>query len=513
MNLLQKVKNTTLKRSNKKENRTPIQESEQRYKSLIERLPAAIYTTDETGIITLYNEAAVEFWGRRPEIGKELWCGSFKIFELDGITEIPLDKCPMAVALKEKSKVVVTEPFIVERPDGVRKYFIPHPEPIFDFEGNMIGATNMLLDVTQSKLAEEQGARLAAIIKSSSDAIISKNLDSIITSWNDAAETLFGYKAEEMIGESILKLFPKERLNEEAYILNEIKKGELVKHYETKRIRKNGTFVDVSVTVSAIRNAKGNIIGASKIARDITDIKKIEQRKDDFIKMASHELKTPITSINGYVQLLLNIYNDSTKEDEKSRPVIKASLQTISRQVAKLTRLISELLDLSKIESGRLQLDKTEFCLEELIEEAVQEARQTTTRHAIIFRSDYDGKIIADRDRIGQVMTNLLSNAIKYSPDADKVEMLLKANGKFVTIQIKDHGIGIDKKDQLKIFERFYRVEGKDELTFPGFGIGLFITSEIVQRHEGTVTLESEKNNGSVFTVRLPIQTNGIKTR
>ena len=222
--------------------------------------------------------------------------------------------------------------------------------------------------------------------------------------------------------------------------------------------------------------------------------------------MASHELKTPITSINGYVQLLLNIYNE--QNDEKlhmSKTVVKSSLNTIARQVSKLTRLVSELLDLSKIESGKLELHTSEFSLTELLEESVQDARNTTSRHAIIFDSDFDGKIKADKDRIGQVMTNLLNNAIKYSPDADKIEVSLKGDNKMAVIHVKDYGIGIDKKEQLRIFERFYRVEGRSEQTYPGFGIGLFITSEIVQRHMGTISVRSEKGRGAVFTVTLPL--------
>jgi signal transduction histidine kinase len=180
-------------------------------------------------------------------------------------------------------------------------------------------------------------------------------------------------------------------------------------------------------------------------------------------------------------------------------------LTTISKQVSKLTRLISELLDLSRIESGKLELHKTKFNLGDMLEETVEDVRQTTTHHAIIIQNDFEGKIYADKDRLSQVLLNLLTNAIKYSPDADNVEVYVEGNKEFVTIKIKDHGIGIEKKDHLKIFERFYRVEGKSEQTFPGFGIGLFIASEIVQRHNGMLTVESEKNKGATFIISLPV--------
>jgi signal transduction histidine kinase len=251
----------------------------------------------------------------------------------------------------------------------------------------------------------------------------------------------------------------------------------------------------------------GEFSGYAGSVTDITEIKKLEQRKDDFIKMASHELKTPITSINGYVQLLLNIYDES--DDRRlhlSKTTVKSSLTTISKQVAKLTRLVSELLDLSKIESGKLELHKTKFKLADVVEETVQDARHTTAKHAIIVQNDFEGKIVADKDRIAQVLLNLLTNAIKYSPNSDHVEVFLEGNEESACIKVKDHGIGIDKKDQQKIFERFYRVEGKSEQTFPGFGIGLFIASEIVHRHNGTINVESEKGKGSLFTVILPLE-------
>ena len=225
--------------------------------------------------------------------------------------------------------------------------------------------------------------------------------------------------------------------------------------------------------------------------------------------MASHELKTPITSINGYVQLLMNIYNESDEQRlHLSKQTVKSSLTTISKQVVKLTRLISELLDLSKIESGKLELHKTEFDLADLVEETVQDMRQTASKHAIILHNDFEGKIFADKDRIAQVLLNLLTNAIKYSPDADHVEVFVENNKKSAIIKVKDYGIGIDKKDHLKIFERFYRSEGKSEQTFPGFGIGLFIASEIVHRHNGAINVKSEKGKGSEFIVTLPVQFN-----
>jgi PAS domain S-box-containing protein len=245
---------------------------ELRYDQLVENMPAAVYTCNAQGYITSYNKAAAELWGRKPEIGKDLWCGSWRIFWPDG-SPVALEDCPMAIALKTGVAVTNRE-IIVERPDGVRVNVRPHPSPIFDGSGNLAGAINILLDITENKMAEEKTARLAAIVQSSDDAIISKTLNGIITSWNASAERIFGYSAAEMIGESITRLFPPGREDEEPKILERLRRGERVDHFETQRLSKKGQLIDVSVTISPLRDGQGNIIGASKVARDITEQKR-----------------------------------------------------------------------------------------------------------------------------------------------------------------------------------------------------------------------------------------------
>src|ERR1700737_4195501 len=177
---------------------------------LLDNLEAAIYTCDSKGYITKYNKAAVALWGREPEIGKDLWCGSWKIYKPDGITLLPMDECPMAIALREGRPVNDRE-IIVERPNGERRYVKPNPRPFFDDQGRVIGAVNLLFDITNYKKIEQKEAHLAAIVQSPDDAIISKTLAGIITSWNTAAERIFGYTSSEMIGQSMLKIIPRER--------------------------------------------------------------------------------------------------------------------------------------------------------------------------------------------------------------------------------------------------------------------------------------------------------------
>ena len=230
-------------------------------------------------------------------------------------------------------------------------------------------------------------------------------------------------------------------------------------------------------------------------------------QKNNFIAMASHELKTPITSIKGYVQLLLNAF-DKSKEKEKQLPplLVRSSLISVDKQITRLTRLISELLDLTKIETGTLELKKENFSLNQLAIETVEDILYTNTKHQINLYHDFQSYVFADKDRIGQVMINFLTNAIKYSPNDNKIDVSIhKTTNGQVAFTVKDYGIGIDKEEQEKIFERFYRAKGKEEQTYPGFGIGLFIAKEFVEKHGGKVWVESEKGKGSVFTFTLPI--------
>ncbi|HEU6449570.1 MAG TPA: PAS domain S-box protein [Verrucomicrobiae bacterium] len=254
-----------------------VMESEKRYRNLIRSLPAAVYTTDAEGKLILFNDTAVELWGRRPEAGKDMWCGSYKIFNPDG-TPCPPDDCPMAVTLKT-GEPVRNQEIIIERPDGTRRHVLPFPEAISDPSGNIIGAVNMLVDITDRKRAESAAQHLAAIVESSDDAIVGKDLNATIKSWNAGAERVFGYKPEEIIGKSILTIIPPERQVEEAEILSRIHRGQAVKHFETVRVRKDGSKIDVSLTISPVKNAEGKIIGASKIARDITDRKRADQQQ------------------------------------------------------------------------------------------------------------------------------------------------------------------------------------------------------------------------------------------
>ncbi len=237
---------------------------------------------------------------------------------------------------------------------------------------------------------------------------------------------------------------------------------------------------------------------------DIDDMKRQDEHKNDFIKIANHELKTPVTTIKGYVQLLKKMRANS---DDK---FLLNSLETIDNQVTKLNLLIGDMLDLSRIESGTLPLNRKPLSLLKLVTETIEDIKASDQSHQIHFElsHDKDIEVFADRDRIAQVISNLLTNAIKYSPHATEVQVTMDVENDTATVSVQDYGIGMDSAELDKIFDRFYRVSGADEVTFPGFGIGLYIARDIMERHGGRVWVESTKNVGSTFYFSLPIFNN-----
>jgi PAS domain S-box-containing protein len=256
----------------------PLGQGESPYRRLLELLPAAVYAcAAPSGVITYYNEGATALWGRVPRLGDtdERFCGSWKLLRPDGRV-LPHDQTPMAIALAE-GRAFRNEDVVIERPDGSRITARVSIDPIRDASGRVVGAINVFHDVTDRRAAEHAQAHLAAIVASSDDAIVAKNLDGTITSWNAAAERIFGYTAAEAVGRSITLIVPADRLDEEAGILERLRRGERIDHYETVRRHRDGSLLDISITVSPIRDAGGHIVGASKIARNVTAQKLAEK--------------------------------------------------------------------------------------------------------------------------------------------------------------------------------------------------------------------------------------------
>lgn len=360
-------------------------------------------------------------------------------------------------------------------------------------------------------LAQEKQAILASIIATSDDAIISKKLDGIITSWNPGAERLFGYTEEEAMGKHISLIIPPERLQEEAFIIGEISKGNKVDHFETVRLTKDGRQRSISVTVSPIVDNGGRIIGASKIARDISEklaieeekvrlyeqLKMLNDKKDEFIGLASHELRTPLTSISGYLQIL-----GRTITDERGRQFVAKAAQ----QVKRLSALVGDLLDVSKIEAGKLQLSIEKFDIRRVVDDAQELLSHANNNYSISLETNIEELFISgDLHRIEQVIVNLLTNAIRYSPGTDRGIIYLSREEDEVKIGVKDFGIGISKDNLNEIFSRFYRVDDTDP-NISGLGIGLYLSHEIITRHKGRIWAESEPGKGSTFWFTLPCE-------
>jgi PAS domain S-box-containing protein len=365
-------------------------------------------------------------------------------------------------------------------------------------QGQAVRFIGTVIDIHELKEAEEKSAKLAAIIASSDDAIISKTLESVITSWNAAAERVFGYSAAEMIGESIYKLIPPDRYGEEPQILSTIHTGERVEHFETKRLTKDGRLIDVSVTVSPVKDKAGHIIGLSKIARDITEKKLDEARKNDFIGMVSHELKTPLTSLSAIIQVA------SAKLEDNNDSFLKGAMQKANVQIKRMSAMINGFLNISRLESGKIDIVKQNFDLDELINEVIDETRLTISSHQIEFKSCPPVIVNADRDKINSVISNLISNAVKYSPKGKYITVRCSVDNAQATVSVQDEGMGIKKEDLDQIFNRYFRVETTHTRHISGFGIGLYLSLEIMERHGGKLWAESQSGVGSTFSFSLP---------
>ncbi|WP_345948783.1 PAS domain S-box protein [Mucilaginibacter sp. PAMB04274] len=766
--------------------------------ALFDSLPVAVYTCNTQGYITAYNKAAVNFWEAAPQVNQNQWFPFFKLLDTNQQYLSP-DVSPMAVCVKNAA--VTEAELMVEKPDGKKlkikasctplfngdatsgvmvtliplnnylinnnqqallasivdssedaivsktldgiitswnkaaeKLFgyspseiigkhisilipnarlgeediiignvrqgkrIDHFEtmrltkagkeipislsvsPVLNDAGEVIGASKIARDVSERKKAYEHQARLAAIVDTSDDTILSKTLEGIITSWNNAAEAMFGYTADEVIGKHISILIPQSRLKEEEYIIGQIAQNKRVDHFETIRISKYGREIPISLSVSPILDHNGQVIGASKIARDISiqktvdentrsytrrleiintvikviaeeldlnkilqkvtditteltgaefgaffynavdesgesyllytlsgapreaferfgmprntavfhatfsgegvvrvgditkdlryghnpphngmpaghlpvvsylavpvilrsgevigglffghskagvftseheslvgpiaaqaaigldnaklykEVKTLNEKKDEFIGLASHELKTPLTSITGYLQIL-----ERMPGSDSSKKFVSKTVQ----QVKKLSALVSDLLDVSKIEAGKLQLTKEDFDFRVIVDDAVELIQHSHNTHRINVHTDVNSlQVYGDPQRIEQVVINLLTNAIKYSPMANEVELMLTASANEVKLSVKDFGIGIAPDKFSQLFSRFYRVEELNP-NISGLGIGLYISHEIISRHEGNLWVESEPDKGSTFWFTLPLK-------
>lgn len=652
------------------------------YKQLLENSPVANYICDVEGKLTYFNKAAIDLWERTPNLENEYWCGSWKIFYADG-TPMSADDNPVVRVLRS-GKAEGNSEVKIECPNGSTKFLLTFPRPVFGREGELVGVHNTLVDITQQKKDHIKNETLSAIVESSDDAIISKNLQSIITSWNRGAQEIFGYSEEEMLGRSITLLIPEERISEEDVILDKIRNGIKIEHFETIRRHKCGKKIPVSITVSPVKDARGNIVGASKVARGITtrleaqaamekyiqnletlntvgksisenldvqgilqrvtdattlltgaafgaffynnidengnsfrlftlsgaprkifdnmamprhtdiflptfrdkkvvridditkhedfgknapfkgmpkghfsvasylaipvisksgsviggllyghpeagkftaehellvvniaaqaavsldnsklfeQVKSLSEKKDEFIALASHELKTPLTTIKGYLQVLSKM-----EADKMSQLFVGKSLH----QVEKLNTLVEDLLNMSRIESGQLTFNLEVFDVKEMLSEIIETFSYASQSHSVIAElTNLPAPVKGDQQRIEQAILNLMTNAIKYSPKAEEIRVILEVKGDNVTLKVRDYGIGLTEHQQQQLFTRFYRAENIQNIS--GLGLGLYLTKQIIDRHGGKIKVESEYGSGSEFSFTLPLAIEKLK--
>ncbi len=376
--------------------------------------------------------------------------------------------------------------------------------PDTDNSGNINGWFASIVDITDRKNAEEalraSEARLRVTLESAVDfAIINIDTEGMVEGWSTGAESIFEYKAEEITGTPVAVIFTDEDRAEgvpEKEMAAAREKGRAAD--ERWHQRKDGSRFYVSGIMRPVYNPE--LTGYVKIARDMTLQKVLEQQKDEFIGIASHELKTPVTSIKAYTELLRDMLDEAGNHED-----VKL-VEKLDLQVDRLAELIRALLDTTRIGEGQLLLNADAFDLNELIRERIEELQHTTGNHRLIFNSSGAINITADRERIGQVLINLISNGIKYAPKGGEIKIVSERTENNVQVSVRDHGLGIAADVKDKIFDKFYRVRNAQIDTFPGMGLGLYITAAIVRRHKGKIWVESKLNEGSIFYFSLPIK-------
>jgi PAS domain S-box-containing protein len=373
-------------------------------------------------------------------------------------------------------------------------------------DGRLFGVVLIFRDITEQRQAEHVRGWLAAIIESSDDAIVSKTLDGRITSWNPGAQRLFGYLPAEVIGQSITVIIPPELHDEEAEVLARLRRGERVEHFETTRVAKDGRRIEVSLTVSPVRDEDGTIVGASKIARDISERRRVERllrdaerRKDEFLAVLAHELRNPLAPLRNALELLSR---------QSSAAHSQIAWEIMDRQLRQMTRLVDDLLDVSRITSGRIALEMEPIDMGQLlatVEASVKPTFDAAQQQLALTLAPEPLYVNGDRIRLLQVFSNLLQNANRYTQRGGSVRLQLQREDSAVVVRVVDDGIGIPPNMLDKVFDLFTQVDPSNSRARTGLGIGLTLARSLVELHGGSVEARSfGKDSGSEFIVRLP---------
>jgi PAS domain S-box-containing protein len=479
----------------------------------------AVIATDISGCVTFMNSVAQSLTGwNNDAIGRPLQ-DVFQVVNEQTRGEI---ENPALRAMREGAIVGLANHSLLISRDGREIPIDDSGAPIRDAAGNVFGAVLIFRDVTERRTAENAQALLADIVESSEDAIVGKSLNGIVRSWNIGAERLFGYQAEEIIGKSITLIVPADRLPEEQAILAKLRCGERIEHFETVRQTKDGRLIPISLTVSPIRNRHGEIIGASKIARDITEQKKVEREreiqltieqhlrneaqaanriKDEFLATISHELRTPLNAMLGWATML--------KRGKLNEETIGRGIDAIERNAKAQAQLIEDLLDVSRIISGKMRLDIKPVMIMPIVKAAMDSVRPAAEAKEIQLDVTIDlaaDGLRSDEVRLQQIIWNLLSNSIKFTPRGGHVEIKIGRVESMAEIAVSDNGIGLSEDFRPFVFDRFQQADPSITRKHGGLGLGLAITRHLVEMLGGTIAAESEGPGlGSTFRIRLPL--------
>jgi two-component system CheB/CheR fusion protein len=364
------------------------------------------------------------------------------------------------------------------------------------------GVVITFFNITERKKSEislrESAERFRAMISQSTAGVVQMDLGGRFTLVNRKFCGIVGYNESELLNMKMVDLVHEDDGKQNQALLSQLGTQGLPFDAEQRLVCKDGSLRWVTVSVSAIRNQEGKSEAAVAVYHDITERKALEQQKDEFIGIASHELKTPLTSIKSYAEIVLETLQKS--KDNKA----VALMQKLNSQIDRLTGLVRDLLDTTKITDGKLVLSFEKFNINKLVEEQLEEMKRLSDKHDLIHKAGILKPVEGDRERIGQVLTNLVTNAIKYSPSGGKVIISTENKGNHLLVSVADKGIGIADKYKERVFDRFFRISNAELKTFPGMGLGLYISSIIIQRHGGTIDVKSKPGKGAVFRFTLP---------
>lgn len=472
-----------------------LQAQEKQLELIIDSIPALVSYVDATERYRYCNKIYEQWFG----ITRDKLYGR-TIKEVRGKEEYKIIRPYIKKALSGED---ASYDHAIHNKNGDLVYFTATYAPHVGIDGIVQGFFILATDITQRKLAEdrlkEREKQFRHLVDANVIGVIIKSLDGPVLEANDIFLKMVGYtRADLHAGRVNWKtMTPPEHLKNHHVFEEEIMTNGAATPFEKEYIRKDGTRIPVLIgDVLLDKETKKTIT----FILDMTKQKELDQRKDEFIALASHELKTPLTSIKMYAQL---IQIDLQKnKNEKSTKLINS----MDKQIDKLTVLVNDLLDVSRIQSGKLLYKKELFAFDKLVKETVEELQPIIIHHELVLKGTTNQKVKADRDRIKQVITNLITNAVKYSPNAKRINIVLTKTVSTVGVSVQDFGIGIPKEQKEKIFGRFFQVVRPMSNTYPGLGLGLYISKEIIDRHKGKLWVKSVPHKGTTFYFRLPLE-------